>query len=79
MTSSYRQNRTRLFLPIKGNKDISKTLSRDGYLTMLNLPIGYSLNEKSLSLKSKSLNSEIGINFLGEILPPTLQILAHYL
>ena len=24
MTSSYRQNRTRLFLPIKGNKDISK-------------------------------------------------------
>ena len=29
MTSSYRQNRTRLFLPIKGNKDISKdTISR---------------------------------------------------
>ena len=29
MTSSYRQNRTRLFLPIKGNKDISKdTVSR---------------------------------------------------
>ena len=26
MTSSYRQNRTRLFLPIKGNKDISKAL-----------------------------------------------------
>ena len=25
MTSSYRQNRTRLFLPIKGNHDISKT------------------------------------------------------
>ena len=24
MTSSYRQNRTRLFLPIKGNQDISK-------------------------------------------------------
>ena len=29
MTSSYRQNRTRLFLPIKGNQDISKdTISR---------------------------------------------------
>ena len=29
MTSSYRKNRTRLFLPIKGNKDISKdTISR---------------------------------------------------
>ena len=29
MTSSYRQNRTRLFLPIKGNKDISKdTISK---------------------------------------------------
>ena len=29
MTGSYRQNRTRLFLPIKGNKDISKdTISR---------------------------------------------------
>ena len=25
MTSSYRQNRTRLFLPIKGNQDISKS------------------------------------------------------
>ena len=25
MTSSYHQNRTRLFLPIKGNHDISKT------------------------------------------------------
>ena len=24
MTSSYRQNRTRLFLPVKGNQDISK-------------------------------------------------------
>ena len=29
MTSSYHQNRTRLFLPIKGNKDISKdTISK---------------------------------------------------
>ena len=29
MTSSYRQNRTRLFLPIKGNKDISNYLEMD--------------------------------------------------
>ena len=44
MTSSYHQNRTRLFLPIKGKQDISKS-SRDGYLILLNLPIGNSLIE----------------------------------
>ena len=32
MTSSYRQNRTRLFLPIKGNHDISKTSLEMGSL-----------------------------------------------
>ena len=53
MTSSYRQNRTRLFLPIKGNQEFLKILSRDGYLTPLNLPIGNSLKETFLSLRSR--------------------------
>ena len=49
MTRPYRQNRTRLFLPIKGKQDISKLLSRDGYLILLRLPTGNSLL-KRLSL-----------------------------
>ena len=62
MTSSYCQNRTRLFLPIKGNKDISKdTISRwiSYTLTLLNLPTGNSLNETFLSLKSKLMKLEL--------------------
>ena len=43
MTRPYCQNRTRLFLPIKGtNKIFLNPLSRDGYLILLNLPIGNS-------------------------------------
>ena len=60
MTSSYHQNRTRLFLPIKGNKDISKdSISRWISYTVVNLPIGNSLNETSLSLKSKLMKLEL--------------------
>ena len=53
MTSPYRQNRTRLFIPIKGNQDISKDSFLDGYLTPLNLPIGNALKETFLFLRSK--------------------------
>ena len=39
MTKPYRQNRTRLFLSIKGKQDISKSSE---YLILLNLPTGKS-------------------------------------
>ena len=37
------------------------------------------LQKKLISNTVISLNSEVGTNLLGEILPPILQILAHYL
>ena len=39
MTRPYHQNRTRLFLPIKGKQDYLNPLSRDGYLILLSLSI----------------------------------------
>ena len=53
MTSSYRQNRTRLFLPIKGNQDISKdTISRWISYT-IKLAYRKLIKETFLSLKSR--------------------------
>ena len=59
MTSSYRQNRPDFFFPLKAVKIFLKILSQDGYLTLLNLPIGNSLKETFLSLKSKLMKLEL--------------------
>ena len=47
------------FFLLKAIRIFLKILSRDGYLTLLNLPIGNSLNEISLSLKSKLMKLEL--------------------
>ena len=47
------------FFLLKAIRIFLKILSRDGYLTLLNLPIGNSLNETSLSLKSKLMKLEL--------------------
>ena len=58
MISSYCQNRTRLFLPIEGNQDISKdTISR--WISYTIKPIGNSIKETFLSLKSKLMKFEL--------------------
>ena len=57
MASSYRQNSS--FFLLKAIRIFLKILSRDGYLTLLNLPIGNSLNKTSLSLKSKLMKLEL--------------------
>ena len=59
MTSSYRQIEIDFFFLLKAIRIFLKILSRDGYLTLLNLPIGNSLNEISLSLKSKLMKLEL--------------------
>ena len=59
MTSSYRQKELDIFFPLKAIEIFLKILSRDGYLTLLNLPIGNSLKETFLSLKSKLMKLEL--------------------
>ena len=54
MTSSYRQNRTRLFLPIKGNQDISKASVSRWISYTIKLAYGKFTNSDSSFLKIKA-------------------------
>ena len=59
MTSFIARTELDFFFPLKAIKIFLKILSPDGYLTLLNLPIGNSLNETFLSIKSKLMKLEL--------------------